>query len=299
MKLGLGTVQFGTDYGVSNVGGKVSREKIAEILALADSTEIDFLDTAPGYGDSEKVLGENGVTGRRFRIVTKTPGLRNAGGRDIEVAVRDSVLKSLAQLGCKKIYGILIHHADDLIGPYGTSILEALTTVKNCGVVEKIGVSVYDSGQIDEVLKRKWVPDIIQLPINVLDQRLVKNGYLKKLKNLGVEIHARSLFLQGLLLMDADRIPDYFRNESGHFVDYAKFLADKQLSRIEAALGFIKQQQEIDVAIVGVTDPEELTEIVAAWRSQKALTLDMSRFGLSDEAIINPSKWRFSRCLKR
>lgn len=293
MKLGLGTVQFGTNYGVSNIHGKVSGDEVNKILTLAERSGIEVLDTAPGYGDSESVLGANGVSARGFRLVTKTPGFRNTGAKDIEDCVRESFQRSLAQLGSAKIYGILVHHAYDLCGPAGAKILHALTVLKQSGLVDKIGVSVYDASQIDAVLV-KFVPDIIQLPINVIDQRLIANGYLRILKELGIEIHARSLFLQGILLMETEQLPNYFRQVTPHLTEYAQFVQERQLTRLEAALGFIQQQKEVDVAIVGVTSRNELTEIISAWNSRKAKTLNMSRFGLYDEAIVNPSKWRIS-----
>lgn len=290
MKIGLGTAQFGLNYGVSNTKGRVSRDEIQRILALATERGVSVLDTAPAYGESEEAIGACLNDKHSFHIVTKTPSLRDIQAHEVEEIVRDSFFKSQERLQTRKLYGILVHHADDLNGASGPCIVEALQGLKKDGFVDKIGVSVYSPLQIDAVL-RLFSPDIVQLPFNVMDQRFLAGGYLRKLKALSVEIHARSLFLQGLLLMNANNLPKYFQPISQHLARYARFLEEHRLTRLEATLGFVRQQVDVDVGLVGVTTHHELQEVMAAWRSENAAYVDMSDFALWDEALINPSKW--------
>lgn len=290
MKIGLGTAQFGLNYGVSNIKGRVSPDEVQRILMLATERGVNVLDTAPTYGESEEAIGDCLNDKQSFHIVTKTPSLRNAQAHEVEEIVRNSFFRSQERLKAKKLYGILVHRVDDLNEISGPYIVETLQGLKNDGFVDKIGVSVYSPLQIDAVL-RLFTPDLVQMPFNVMDQRLLVGGYLRKLKALGIEIHARSLFLQGLLLMDAHNLPEYFQPISRHLAKYMRFIEGRCLTKLEATLGFVRQQVDIDVALVGVTTHHELQEILAAWQSENAVGVNMSDFALSDEAFINPSKW--------
>ena len=191
MKLGLGTVQFGLDYGISNKNKKVNKEEAYNILNIAINAGVDTIDTAATYGDSEVVLGSVLLNTDKLNIVTKIPLVQ--GETNKKQIIQESFFQSLQKLNKNSVYGLLVHHSSDLTGEEGDLVLEAITDLKKSGKVRKIGVSVYDSQSIDEVLKL-FTPDIIQLPVSIADQRLIRSGHLKKLKQKGVEIHARSVF---------------------------------------------------------------------------------------------------------
>ncbi len=289
MKLGLGAVQFGTDYGVSNTNGKTPPLEVSRILALAKNNGVRFIDTASLYGESEEVVGRYVDTD--FNIVTKSPVFNVPKISKEEASqLTGSLHRSLARLCQRPIYGFLIHHSADLLKEGGNLLLEAMEALKSEGFVQKIGVSVYTAEEIDCILNL-FRPDIVQLPVNVFDQRLIFSGHLSKLKRLGVEIHARSIFLQGLLLMDSENIPEYFSPLKDHLKRYAAFLSKSQLSRLQSALCFVSQIPEIDVAIVGVSKETELSEILQALETIPKNVVDMSGFAVSDAAMINPSKW--------
>lgn len=292
MNLGLGTAQFGAHYGVSNLAGPPSQAEINAIMETAEGCGIVVVDTAPAYGSSEMKIGSALRANHKFRIVTKTPSLekKDVGRHELE-CLRASLEQSLKRLHQDQIYGLLVHRVDDLFLPGGPQLIEVMQEMVAAKLVQHIGVSVYNAQQIDQVLEL-FTPSLIQVPLNVFDQRLVHSGHLRHLKAKGIEIHARSVFLQGLLLMEPDRLPPYFSPIRERFRAYRNLLASNQLRPIEGALSFSTQLPEVDVVLIGVNRPAELTEIVGAARAVKGSHLDMSALAIDDEAMINPSLWK-------
>lgn len=292
MKLGLGTAQFGLDYGVSNQRGMTPQGEVVEILALAAANGVDYLDTAPAYGESETILGRALREGQTFRIVTKTCAV-NGGvvGRSQASTLRTGFLRSLENLRLEKVYALLVHQARDLIRPGGELLLDVMQDLARQGLVEKLGVSVYDGEQIDAVLAM-FTPQLIQCPLNVFDQRLISSGHLARLHRLGVEIHLRSIFLQGLLLMDPGAIPEWLSGCSEVINEYSHFLAESRRSRLQGALAFALSQTDADALILGVTSVNEMSEIVSCIRNFTATSTDFGCFAIDDPRIIDPTRWR-------
>ncbi|MBI3096128.1 MAG: aldo/keto reductase [Rhodocyclales bacterium] len=291
MKLGLGTVQFGLDYGVSNRAGRTPEAETGRILRLAADSGIRVLDTAAGYGKSEEVLGRTLPAEHPFHIVTKTPALRaGEDGREFVDRVRASIRLSLSRLSQEKLYGVMVHRAEDLLSIQGDRLMKTLLEFRQMGVVEKVGVSVYSGEQIDAILARHPV-ELVQLPVSVLDQRLIGSGHVAKLKRAGIEIHARSAFLQGLLFMSPDELPAYFSPIRDHLAEYRACIESLGLTPLQAALGPVLAQPELDHVILGVNIVGQLQEILAA----QAVQVDagsLARFALTDSAMLDPSRWR-------
>lgn len=293
MKIGLGTAQFGLDYGISNPLGKTPVAEVKRILDVAAENGIHVIDTASLYGDSEKVIGQCLAKNHPFNIITKTPQFNKSlfAGEESE-QFKGTFYESLSRLKQASLYGLLIHNADDLLAPNGAALWEAMKDLKQEGLVKKIGVSVYSAKQIDAILEKYFI-DLIQLPVNVLDQRLVRSGYLKRLKKRGVEIHARSVFLQGLLLIDPSALPDYFCSVRLHLQKYHKFIGSKNISPIKSALGFVLNLDDIDTVIIGVASLAQLEEILHACADSTEMHADDYRiFAWSDEDILDPSRWK-------
>lgn len=291
MRLGLGTAQFGLDYGVTNAGGKVSDDDIASILQFARSHDVEIIDTAAAYGTSEEVLGRYLHNKDVFKIVTKISSIKRGviTQRDAQ-SVREQFMLSLARLRQQKLYGLLVHSAQDLLADNSEVLMAELTKLKREGYVEKIGVSVYSGTEIDEITSRHKI-DLIQVPINVFDQRLVASGHLKQLKDLRVEIHARSVFLQGLLLLKPSQLPAKFEKLRKPLEKYCGCLATYGLSQLEGALAFLKQLRMIDCLIVGVLSVTHLAEVCAAMKAPLSDQLKFSRFAVADSAILDPTTW--------
>ncbi len=193
MKIGLGAVQFGVDYGVSNTHGKTTKHEVSQILQFAYENGISVIDTATSYGSSENILGEV-VTNDDWRFVTKTPHFSDNSLNSTHVnQLKESFNQSLFNLRKKYIYGLLLHSCDDLLKPGGELIFREMERLREIGMVKKIGVSAYSSKQIAAILG-KFNIDIIQLPINIFDQHLFVDGWLEKLIPSGFIINAKNLY---------------------------------------------------------------------------------------------------------
>ena len=278
-KLALGTVQFGLDYGVVNQGGQVSINDVKKILDVARDNGINTLDTAPGYGNSEKVLGKVGISD--YQIVTKTISLNDDADKVI-----DGFHKSLKNLNTDQVKGLLIHNIDDIKNKQFTILFSKLNRLKEEGLINKIGFSTYTPEQVNFLLVN-FDFDLIQLPFNVFDARLTEGGQLTALKNQGVEIHARSVFLQGVLL-NFDNLSDYFLTWQKQFEDYQKIVKESGQSLLEYALNFALNTQELDEILVGVDNVNQLTDIVSASK----LDTSLKAFSINDINLLNPSLWK-------
>jgi aryl-alcohol dehydrogenase-like predicted oxidoreductase len=276
-KLGLGTVQFGQAYGVSNRRGQVPEAEVAAILARAGEAGVRLLDTAANYGEAENVLARQKISS--FRIVTKTISLSHG----LETVI------ARAKLSAQKLKAdtLLVHAAADLKGDEGERYWAALKSLRAEGIFRLIGISAYVAD--DPVgLAHRFAPDVMQLPFSLLDQRLLQDGSLARLKQMGVEIHARSLFLQGLLLMAEP--PEKLRAAGPHLAKVRAALAEADIGPLAAALGFVLSRPEIDAGIVGVTSLAEWEAVLTA--ADTALpALDWPSLALDDERILTPSLW--------
>ena len=289
IELGLGTVQFGIDYGISNKDGQCSLDEVKLILEKAEQEGIRIIDTAFHYGESENILGQILPKNHRFDLITKTPNFETTIVTSKEVKfLENTFLQSLKRLNQISIYGILIHHVDDLFKNGGDLLIKKLNDFKKQGLVKNIGVSVYTVEQINKILSNYSI-DLIQVPINILDQRLLKSNTLEKIKSLGIEIHARSIFLQGLLLIDPEDLSPYFESIREHLKKYRLTLKKHKIKPVQAALNFIGNIQEIDVMLCGVSSHAELEDIISSLR--KSTPLDFTPYAIDDSLILNPSNW--------
>jgi len=278
-KIALGTVQFGLDYGITNHSGQVSIDEVKNILDYAKYKGIDTLDAAARYGNSEQVLGEIGVN--NYRIITKTKPLEN--GVD---EVINGFHQSLDNLNVGQVDGLLIHNIDDTKDKQFNILLDRLNELKREGLINKIGFSTYTSDQVDFLLEN-FDFDLIQVPFNVFDTRLAEGGQLQALKKKNIEIHARSVFLQGVLL-DFNNLSSYFSRWKNQFSEYQDIVEKSGLSLLEYALNFALNAQEIDKVLVGVNSEQQLKEIVQAVKDP----ISLDAYSINDINLLNPSLWR-------
>jgi len=292
LKLAVGTVQFGLNYGISNKEGKTPFEEVVKIMKYAESVGIEILDTAAAYGESEKVIGEATKNHKKFKIITKIPPFQSDKISDKEVQQLETIIQnSLNKLKRDKVYGIMFHNVNDLFKKNGERLYYKLIELKSMNLVEKIGFSVYDGEEIDRLCEL-FSFDIIQLPINVLDQRLLKSGHLAKLKEVGVEVYARSIFLQGLLLMDLENVPKYFETIIPLLREYHEMLHKNDMTLLDGAIDFVKSISEIDYFVVGVNNLEQLIEIKRSYEYGKSGKFDYSRFACTNDKYIDPRRWK-------
>ncbi|MCG3771037.1 MAG: hypothetical protein JW384_02217 [Nitrosomonadaceae bacterium] len=290
-KLGLGTVQWGMAYGIANSTGQPSGSEIGNMLRVAKQHGVMLLDTACTYGEAEARLGSQGATAQGFQIVTKVTPIKSSVIRDEDVGlVRLTFLDSLRLLQCKQVYGLLVHHAADLLQAGGERLWAALQDLKVQGHVGKIGVSVYNPAQLEKVLESYDI-DLVQLPFNIYDQRFAQTGLLKQLKGNGVEVHARSAYLQGLLLLPAKNLPEHFHRIRNLQAQSHRNIREQGLVPREACLRFCLDHPHIDQVVVGVETLQQLVEIIDASKPGVGNLSWAESSAITDQQIINPSMW--------
>jgi len=291
-KLGLGTVQWGMTYGIANRAGQTTPAEAGNLMQTAMRYGVTLLDTARAYGEAEKVLGEHGVASQGFRVVTKTlPVGPGAVDEQAAALVAAAFLESLRWLKCDQVYGLLVHHADNLLAAGGERLWAILQDFKAQRRVAKIGASVYRPDQLETILERYRI-DLVQLPFNLYDQRFVQTGMLGRLKQAGIEIHARGAFLQGLLLFPPADLPEQFDVIRDHHARLHQRISEAGLTPVQACLGFCLDQADIDQVIVGCETVKQFDEILGAAEQCGARLSAPESCSVSDPSIIDPSAWR-------
>lgn len=284
-RLALGTAQFGLYYGVANQFGQVASEEVSKILLAAAAGGMRTLDTAIVYGVSESVLGNCGVNS--WEIVTKLPAVPDDCD-DVQAWVIKQVEGALIRLNVESVYGVLLHRPDQLFGVHGRALQRAFRQLQKAGYTKKIGVSIYDPLELCDILAM-GVFDLVQAPLNILDRRMVDSGWAQRLRGCGVELHSRSVFLQGLLLMPAAQRPAKFNRWSGIWEEWARWLRVSGLSPVEACLRYVLSVSEVDRVVVGVDNLAHLQDILSA--TSGALP-DLPQWPtLPEIELINPAHW--------
>jgi aryl-alcohol dehydrogenase-like predicted oxidoreductase len=290
-KIAIGTAQFGLNYGVANDKGKTSFSEIEQILVLAQRIGINTLDTAIAYGDSEANLGAAQV--KAFQVITKLPPLPDDCG-DVGSWIRTQIEGSLGRLKLDRIEAVLLHRSSDIIGPQAKAYQTALLDLKNTGLCNAVGLSIYAPADLDAVWQHssQWRPDLIQAPFNVLDRRLLTSGWLTHLQQANIRVHTRSAFLQGLLLMPASRRPAWFAPWTPLLNHWLAWCADHQLSPLQAALQFACSHHSIEKVIVGVDTTTQLREIVQSLADP--FRAPPAEFVSEELNLIDPSHWKLA-----
>lgn len=286
-KLALGTAQFGLSYGVTNKSGKVGETELDKILDIALNSGVRTLDTAVSYGNAESRLGAFDLS--EFEIISKIPELKNVPE---SIAIGDLIEQSLSRLGVDSIHALLLHRVSNLGSSAGDDIWEQMLEAKSRGLVQNIGYSLYSPGELDLYFDR-FRADIVQVPFNFLDRRFDAVGWLSQLSADDVEIHVRSLFLQGILLTNQPSdLPPYFSPWVDRLGDELAEIDCRFNNRVAYCLSDAVNNPHIQKVVVGVESASQLEEILSA----ESLVLSDNlqwlplRFEPSDQ-LINPVNW--------
>lgn len=288
-KLVLGSANFGLEYGLANKTGKISQSELIKILSFSENAGIRYIDTAQAYGDSESRIGSMCGNGR-FKMITKI-------GVDLDKSFVKNNVRGLVQKSCEvlkevRLYAILLHRPEVLLGDHGKTIIRELSALKEKNIISKIGVSIY-SPEILGAISKLFKLDIVQTPFNIFDQKILSSGWSDKLKAGGVEIHTRSIFLQGLLLIKRSKLRPYFsRNWPDLFDSWYNFLKDNNAEALNVALNFALEQDWIDKVVVGVDNVSQLRALIEAEKFPSSF--NSPQLCCDDPNLINPSKWNFT-----
>lgn len=290
-KLAIGTAQFGMDYGVANKNGQISERQMQNILSLAQDYGIKSIDTAKDYGDCEFKLGKFKL--ENFDVSTKITNLSFCKN-DVKDFLIKEVKNSLQSLNIKKLDTLLLHSSKDLLSLRKNEIYDSLSLCKSLNYCRKIGISSYASQEVFEILDNYEI-DVVQFPLSVFNRDLLFSGLLSNLKNKGIEVHVRSIFLQGLLLMDRDDLDNYFNPWLKLLDDWDAWIAENKTTHLDACLEFVFKIKDVDKVIVGVDSFSHFEQIINSIKNIKNSKKFPIVLSSVDEDLINPSKWNLSR----
>lgn len=283
-QLALGCVQFGLPYGITNRDGLMSEDSIREILVQSRELEIDLLDTASSYGNAESVLGQIGVSD--FDVVTKLPYNKPDNVSLIQWMLRE-FSASLVRLRVDNAHGLLFHNIGQVFVESPAMVRAAIDHVKSTQQVTNIGVSVYSPVDLDMVFK-VFKPDIVQLPMNAFDRRFEKSGWLDRLNSLEVEVHVRSIYLQGLMLAPMSDLPLRFRHWEQDFQRWHDFVKSLNVSPTAASIAAVRSPG-ISRLVVGVQSLDQLDELVSGYETSS--TIEVPDFNIDDLRLLLPTMW--------
>lgn len=287
-KIILGTVQFGLNYGINNTEGKPSVAAVKAILDAAYSNNITMLDTAEAYGDSQEVIGNyHRKSQNKFKIVTKFSFTRI----DLPENWIDRVKKNLEALAVDHLYCYMFHNYNDFLARH-TKNRDIIQKLKEEGLIRKFGISVYSNEEIEQVINHKEI-DVIQLPFNLLDNYSQRNEVLKKAKEKGIEIHTRSVFLQGLFFKNIDELPLKIQPLKKELMKIRKLTRINKISLSDLALNYVYSQSLIDNVLIGVDSVNHLNENIKSLQANiPSLIFDqINTIEVKNKALLNPSNW--------
>ena len=285
-KISIGTAQFGLNYGISG-GTQVSNLEAKNILELGIKNNIVTVDTAFNYGNCHSILGDIGIKNKN-EIITKLPEIPLDANINIENWIFDKISSALKDLKIEVLHGVLLHRPAQLLLVEGEKIYNALRKLKSSGLVNKIGISIYEPSELDDLIPR-FNFDIVQSPFSIFDQRLIESGWLNTLNRLNIEIHVRSIFLQGLLLFKKER-PKKFDRWADLWQEWDNYLINSNKSALENCLQFVYSQEKVHKIIIGIDSYKQFSEILNINFSSE--NINPKKFNIKEmNLLVNPSKW--------
>lgn len=251
-KLVLGTVQFGLNYGINNSTGKVSDMEIEKILLIASHHQLNYIDTAQAYGDSELRLGKQfAKANNHWKVITKI------NKQNVE-RITDSINESCKKLNLNKFYGVIYHDFSSFKKNQGT--YKELEKLKQNNVVEKIGFSLYHPHELEYLLQNNINFDLVQIPYSVFDQRFT--NYFEELSKKNVAVHVRSVFLQGIVFTALSKLPEYFEEFKSKLLSLSKISKKHDIPKLALCMLFALQNKNISGVVMGVDNSKQYTEII-------------------------------------
>lgn len=281
----IGTANFGKKYGILNRNEQIPSKDIPEIFKEMIQKNVEFLDTAPGYGDSETIIGQYSNLTNKMKVITKIGLLDNNRSKPIH----DSVNASLERMNMSKIWGLLIHNTKILFDGDSKKLIEEFKEMKDKGLVERIGASVYSEIELERVLDIFSDLDLIQIPENVCDQSKFDSNLLINLKSANVEIFVRSIFLQGILLNEFDELPKIFNEYEFDVQSFFRTCRKTGRSPKEICLDYAKSIPWCTGVVVGVDSISQLVEVSGKYFQKTEL--DRKLFKRFPNWLLDPRNW--------
>jgi aryl-alcohol dehydrogenase-like predicted oxidoreductase len=280
-KLGLGASQFPAG---PTTRGRPADAEVRDMLIATARAGLGFLDAGQSSPFAEQMLGAQLPRPTPFNLLIRS--IRGDRGPD---AAEAEVRGTLARLRVTKARAVVVQSASDLFAPSGPALWQRLKELRDEGLFDQVGVSAYASD--DPVgVARRFKPDLIQAPASLLDQRLLVDGSLMQVREMGVEVHLRSIFLNGLLFLPPDRVPAQLKGAAGRLSRARRMIAEGRSDPLQAALGFALSRPEADAVIVGASSAAELAAVIAA-ASSPPPDLEWDEMAIDDPIALDPHRW--------
>ncbi len=265
-ELALGTAQFGLNYGITNSSGKVEPSVVRNLLHYAQNNCIRFIDTAQAYGEAQTVLGENMPFPNNFRLISKfLPQLADQPFHSTShFQWQSDFERSLSLLKLSKLECLLLHSVNDLRRSDSGYLFDWLLSLQQNGFIDRFGVSIYDSQDLEGLALKSL--QVIQIPCSIYDQRLIHDGTISRLRRSGIALHARSLFLQGLIVTMPHLWPNNMSpNFRQHHELFSSWALKHSYTLLHLAVSWAKAQPWMEAAVFGVTNMNELRQLNESW----------------------------------
>lgn len=287
-KLILGTVQFGLDYGINNTKGKPSDKTIKKILDLAYKNGIEYLDTAEAYGNSQERIGfyhKNSLN--KFKIITKFSSSITKLSDDIETRI----LENLKSLDVDSLYCYMFHSFNDF-KLFFMKYKEKLILLRNKGILNKIGVSVYTNEELEKVLDFEEI-NLIQIPFNLFDNSNLRGDVLRRAQKKGVEIHTRSVFLQGLFFKGKDNLQGNLKDLKLPLERVENLSEKNNILISDIALNYAYTNNSIDKVLIGVDNEKQLSMNIESIKKRidENVFTEINNIKIYKKELLNPSNW--------
>ena len=282
MKFIIGTANFNSKYHIRKKK-KINLSLKKKILNTAKRNGINFIDTAPDYSNSEKIIGK--MNSSNFKIISKIQKINKKKKMNQSISLVQNIKNTLKNLRTKKIHGLLVHNVQDLL-KNKKYYLEAFRSLKDKKLVNYIGVSLYNSEDIFKILKF-WKPDIIQIPYNIIDRRIEKKKFINSIKKNKIKLHVRSIFFKGILT-DKKNFPSKLKKWKDKVDKWFLWCHENNIQPFEASYLFVKENKLIDNFVISFDDPQQILQLLKIKNLRKLNYPDIKSY---DKKFINPYNW--------
>ena len=282
-KIIIGTANVNNDYGLIN--NKINTNEFKKLLNFAKLKGIKIIDTSPKYSNSEKIIGS---VLKKFKIITKVTNIPlKIKNREIKNWIMNKFTQSSKNLKISKVHGILLQNAEILLSKKSEVVYKTLLNLKKKKKLKKIGISIYNFKTLEKIIN-KYQIDFIQVPFNIFDRRIENEKLIKKIKKKGIEVHARSIFLQGLLIKKNLRIPKKLFALKKSLKLWKKWLERNNISALNACLNFVLRNKNIDKVVIGLNNLQNLKQVI----NYKKSNINFKKFNMNvDSKYLDPRKW--------
>ncbi len=289
-KLCVGTVQLGQSYGPQKNKKILSLNELSKFINYLKKNKIKYLDTALIYNFDKRIRDTN-ISLKDFNIITKIQSPKKFKSNYKKKIILE-IKQMLSNLRISSFYAVLLHDSKKLKKKDYLEFLSLVRLLKKMKLIKYYGISIYSQAEFDN-FRKYGKPKIVQGQLNIFDQSMLKGNFLKKLKKEGIKFHARSIFLQGLLTINNNKLRTYFKQWSKILFEWNWFCRNKGFSNLEVATNFVLNNNLVDKIVVGFHNKSELKEFLSIKKNLKKNDVNFKlKNNLISSNLLKPYNWK-------